>query len=56
MIDAINTELQIIAEEEKQSLIEIQYEEFIDVMMAQYDLLMYACNSYDCDAEYYGEV
>jgi hypothetical protein len=33
---------------------EQQYEEFMDTLFAEYDMQMYAANSYDLDAYHFG--
>lgn len=49
--DEINTELQILANEEVEAKIEEQYEEFLEEMYQIWELDQYA---YDCDCgEYY---
>ena len=53
-IDELNAELQDIAEQERLSLVEEEYESCMDRLMAEHEMLMYAANSYDLDAIYYG--
>lgn len=54
MIDNINAELQLLAEEVYDAEIQAMYEDYIDEVLANEELLMYASNSYDCDCIYYG--
>jgi peptide subunit release factor RF-3 len=51
----INTELQLIAQDEQEQVIELQYEEYINEMYQELQLQQNAQNSYDEDAIYYGE-
>jgi hypothetical protein len=53
-IDELNAELQDIAEQERLSLVEEEYESCMDRLMAEHEMLMYAAHSYDLDAIYYG--
>jgi hypothetical protein len=53
-IDELNAELQDLAEQERLSLVEEEYESYMDLLMAEHEMLMYAANSYDLDAIYYG--
>lgn len=54
MINNINTELQLIAQEACDAVVEAMFEDYIDEILANEELLMYATNSYDCDCFYYG--
>jgi hypothetical protein len=54
MIDNINTELQLLAAEVYEAVVQVMYEDYIDEMLSNEELLMYASNSYDCDCFYYG--
>ncbi len=54
MIDNINAELQILANEAREAVVELMFEDYIDEMLANHELMMYASNSYDCDCVYYG--
>lgn len=54
-VDKINQILDGIAADEIFAETEQQYEQFLDVLFAEYDMQMYAANSYDLDAEFYGE-
>ena len=53
-IDELNAELQDLAERERLSLAEAEYESYMDRLMAEHEMMMYAANSYDLDAIYYG--
>jgi hypothetical protein len=55
MIDNINTELQLLAAEVYEAVVNAMFEEYIDEILANEELLMYATNSYDCDCIYYGK-
>jgi hypothetical protein len=50
----LNFELQCLAEEEKQAMIEIEYDAFLEEMYQLWELEQYAAEAYDEDAEYYG--
>lgn len=54
-INDINTELQLIANEEKESQVDFQYEEFLLEMYNYLQMLQYQQDVYDEDARYYGE-
>ena len=54
MIDNINAELQFLADEAYDAVVEAMFEDYIDEFMANEELMMYASNSYDCDCVYYG--
>ena len=54
-IDELNAELQDLAEQERLSLVEAEYESYMDRLMAEHNMRMYEANSYDEDAIYYGE-
>lgn len=51
----INVELQILANDEVEARIEEQYQEFLEEMYQLWELEQYASDSYDRDAQYYGE-
>jgi hypothetical protein len=51
----INILLAEIAEENQQSVIDAEYESYMDNMMAEYNMRMYEAHSYDLDAIFYGE-
>ena len=53
-IDAINLELAIAAEIEREERIEEQYLEFLEEMYYLWEMEQYAADSYDRDAEFYG--
>lgn len=53
-LDLINAELQDVAFTQQQEEIDLQYEDFLDIMNAEHDMMMYACHSYDEDAIFYG--
>jgi hypothetical protein len=55
MFDNINTELQLIAQEAYDAVTQAMYEDYIDEILANEELMMYASNSYDCDCVYYGK-
>ena len=54
MNDNINAELQLLAREASESVVDVMFEDYIDEMLSNEELLMYASNSYDCDCFYYG--
>lgn len=54
MIDNINAELQILAQDVYDDAVQVMFDEYIDELLANEELLMYASNSYDCDCIYYG--
>ena len=54
MNNNINCELQLIGQEVVEEQVDIAYEAYIDEILANEELLMYATNSYDCDCFYYG--
>jgi hypothetical protein len=54
-IDELNAELQDLAEQERLSLVDAEYESYMDRLMAEHNMRMYEANSYDEDAIYYGE-
>ena len=54
MEEQINFELAEIAEREREEAIDLQYEEMVDALCAEHDMMMYAAHSYDNDAIYYG--
>lgn len=55
MIDDVNFELQILADEAKLEKIQEQYDEMVEEMMFNHNMETYASNSYDLDAEFYGK-
>lgn len=55
MINNINAELQLLAQESYEAAVQVMYEDYIDELLANEELLMYATNSYDCDCVYYGK-
>lgn len=54
-MEDVNLILAELAEEHTQSVIDAEYESYMDNMMAQYNLRMYEAHSYDLDAISYGE-
>ena len=54
MIDRANTACQILAQEVKESYVEMIYDDYIDEFMAGYEQLQYAAQSYDNDTFFYG--
>lgn len=54
MNDVINHELQLLAQESYGAVVDLMFEDYIDDVLANEELLMYASNSYDCDCFYYG--
>ena len=54
MFDNINTELQLLAAEVREAVVDAMFEDYIDEILANEELLMYATNSYDNDCIYYG--
>lgn len=54
-MERINEILNILSDDIFASEIDFQYSEMIDELMAEYNSQMYASNSYDMDAAYYGE-
>jgi FKBP-type peptidyl-prolyl cis-trans isomerase (trigger factor) len=54
-MEDVNILLAELAEEHNQSVIDADYESYMENMMAQYNMMMYAANSYDLDAISYGE-
>lgn len=55
VLDIVNAELQAVAFAQQEEEIELLYQDFLDTMSAEYDMMMYACQSYDEDAIFYGE-
>lgn len=53
-VEELNAELQSLAEEERQAMIDIEYDAFMDEMYRQWELEQYAEDSFDLDAEFYG--
>jgi hypothetical protein len=54
IMDKINQILDSLAVDEIFVETEQQYEEFMDTLFAEYDMQMYAANSYDLDAYHFG--
>ena len=58
MIEDINFELQTLADEAKEEIVDAQYEDYLtdigNMLQAEHDMMMYASHSYDEDAAYYG--
>lgn len=48
-MNTINLELNEQFQEFLLSLVEVQYEEMVDMLTREYDMQMYACHSYDQD-------
>lgn len=55
MFEEVNFELQLLADEATLQNAEEIYNDMIDQMCAEHDMQMYACHSYDLDAEFYGK-
>jgi len=55
MFDNINAELRSLADASYDAIVDVMFEEYIDEILANEELLMYASNSYDCDCIYYGK-
>lgn len=53
-VEELNFELQCLADEERQAMIEIEYDAFMDEMYRLWELEQYSSDSYDLDAEFYG--
>ncbi len=53
-LDLINAELQDVALTQQQEEIDLTYQDFLDTMNAEHDMMMYASHSYDEDAIFYG--
>lgn len=53
-LDLINAELRTVAFMQQQEEIDLTYQDFLDTMNAENDMMMYACHSYDEDAIFYG--
>ena len=54
-LDELNGLLQLIAEENFESMVDAQYDEMVDELTAEFEMMNYAAASYDNDAQYYGE-
>jgi hypothetical protein len=54
-LDELNGLLQLIAEENFESMVDAQYDEMVDELSAEFEMMNYAAASYDNDAQYYGE-
>lgn len=55
VLDVINAELQVVALAQQEEELDLTYQEFLDTMSAEHEMMMYACHSYDEDAIFYGE-
>jgi len=55
-LDELNGLLQLIAEENFESMVDAQYDEMVDELSAEFEMMNYAAASYDNDAQYYGEM
>jgi hypothetical protein len=53
-IDEVNAELQLIAADNLDALVEAEYEEFLEQQYQLWELDQYANDCYDLDAEFYG--
>ena len=53
-VEELNLELQCLADEERQAMVDIEYDAFMDEMYRLWELEQYAADSYDLDAEFYG--
>lgn len=53
-VEQLNFELQCLADEERQAMIDIEYDAFMDEMYKMWELEQYASDSFDLDAEFYG--
>lgn len=53
-LDAINIELAIAAEVEREERVEQMYQDFLEEMYYYLEMEQYAADSYDRDAEFYG--
>jgi len=54
MFDNINAELRLLAQDVNDAVVDVMFEEYIDEILANDELMKYASNSYDCDCVYYG--
>lgn len=54
MLDLINAELQILAQEEVQSKIDLEWEEMMQELYQLWELEQYAEDAANADAEFYG--
>lgn len=54
MLDNINSELQQLAQEYIEQVVDIIYDDYVDALCANEEMLRYAAYSYDNDAQYYG--
>mgnify|MGYP003352608768 CR=1 FL=1 len=54
-MEDVNKILAELAAEHIQSVIDADYDSYVDNMMAQYNMRMYEAHSYDLDAISYGE-
>jgi hypothetical protein len=54
-LDELNGLLQLIAEDNFESMVDAQYDEMVDELSAEFEMMNYAAASYDNDAQYYGE-
>lgn len=55
-MDELNGLLQIIAEENYESITDSQHDEMVDEFSAEFEMMEYAASSYDNDAIRYGEM
>lgn len=54
MFDNVNTELQLLAQQVYEDVVDILYEDYIDELLANEEMIRYASYSYDNDCQYYG--
>jgi hypothetical protein len=55
-INELNVELNDLAEQERNAVVEADYESYMDRMMAEYNMRQFEAFSYDEDAVAYGEM
>jgi hypothetical protein len=55
-INELNVELIDLAEQERNAVVEADYESYMDRMMAEYNMRQFEAFSYDEDAVAYGEM
>ena len=55
-ITELNVELNDLAEQERNAVVEADYESYMDRMMAEYNMRQFEAFSYDEDAVAYGEM
>ena len=53
-LDEVNSELQLVAQELVDEVVDIQYNEMMEEMFELFELEQYARDCADLDAEYYG--